>query len=122
MGKRDPFEMGRQSKDPEVRAAMAFLDDLRWRDLLEPFTQIAERHGALVSEMFSRCRSKHIVTARVEAWLYLRNHGWSYPSIGRLFDRDHTTVIQVLGDRGKRAAVPTVPDLEVTPRIPTEAA
>jgi len=45
-------------------------------------------------DLLGTSRSKHIVKARHLAMALIRKHcGMSYPQIGRIFNRDHTTIL-----------------------------
>lgn len=46
-----------------------------------------------VEALFGPGRNKRTSHARQDLWRELRDHGWSYEEIGRVFDRDHTTII-----------------------------
>lgn len=63
--------------------------------------EISRCHGATWAEVKSPSRVKHLVTARRAIYVALRQLGWSYPAIGRLVDRDHTTVLKDLERYGK---------------------
>jgi chromosomal replication initiation ATPase DnaA len=55
--------------------------------------QVCDHHGVAVEEVMGRSRFKRICTARKEAYAMLREERLSYPTIGRMFGRDHTTVV-----------------------------
>lgn len=55
--------------------------------------QVCDRHGVAVEEVMGRSRFKRVCTARKEAYAMLREERLSYPAIGRMFGRDHTTVV-----------------------------
>ena len=55
--------------------------------------QICERRGVTVDELMGRSRYKRVCSARKEAYAMLREEKLSYPTIGKMFGRDHTTVI-----------------------------
>ncbi len=64
---------------------------------------VAARHGVPVWEILSPKRTQRVVRARDEAIAEVveaRPH-WSYPTVGRLFGRDHATVIHSLQKLGK---------------------
>lgn len=50
------------------------------------------------SDLFGPRRYAEVVAARVEVWRALRAQPvpWSFPRIGRLFNRDHSTILQTL--------------------------
>lgn len=54
---------------------------------------IALRHGLEREDLLGRARLPRISRARHEAFYHFRRKGWSYPEIGRLFGRDHSTII-----------------------------
>ncbi len=70
--------------------------ELEQRDLFEPIGQICKARGVLISAIFGRRRTKSVSTARHEVWSRLRDMGWGYQEIGRLFGRHHTTVMEGL--------------------------
>jgi chromosomal replication initiator protein len=81
---------------------------------------VCERFSLAESELISRRRSRHVVLPRqVAMYLSRRLLKASYPRIGELFGRDHSTVIHgvtaverlIKGDDGLRA---TVDNLERT--------
>lgn len=79
-----------------MKSVAALRENLAKRDLLGLVEDLAKRHGALVDEVLACNREPRVCRARQAAWYALRHHGeveWSYPAIGRLFDRDHTTVM-----------------------------
>lgn len=44
-------------------------------------------------EVVGRSRMRPVVAVRHAFWSALRDRGWSYPAIGRLFGRHHATVM-----------------------------
>ncbi len=63
------------------------------------FDRIAERHLCTTADVLGRSGVKHIADARRECCQWLRDMGWSYPSIGRALGRHHSTVQSVLKGR-----------------------
>lgn len=64
---------------------------------------VAARHNVSVKAIFGTSRMAHIVRARHEAMAEVveaRPH-WSFPTVGRFFSRDHTTVINALQKLGR---------------------
>lgn len=59
--------------------------------------EIAARNETTLEDMASRARrftgKPHVKRAQFEAAQLLRGRGWSYTRIGRLLNRDHTTVM-----------------------------
>lgn len=71
-----------------------YLERLSQTGVLEIMRAEVARRGVLMTEIFSRDQTAHIASARAELMLIVRERlGWSYPAIGKLFGRDHTTVI-----------------------------
>lgn len=53
---------------------------------------VAESHGIDLPTLLSRNGRKLHQPARQAAYLRLRDIGWSYTKIARLFSRDHSTI------------------------------
>lgn len=72
---------------------------------LDALRRIADRHLATMDEVLGRGREKHIAHARAEFVHVLRSGtGLSFPAIGRLVDRDHTTIMQADAIHAERVA------------------
>jgi chromosomal replication initiation ATPase DnaA len=80
---------------------------LEERDLLEPAERIAKAHGLGVADMFARSQERHVVASRRAFYQLLVDMDWSAAAIGRLVDRDHTSVTNAL--RPKRRQRPSPP-------------
>lgn len=66
------------------------------------FATIASmKHGVPVKDIFAPTRQARIVAARRDAWRLARAAGWTFPEIGRAFNRDHSTIIQGLRDHAE---------------------
>lgn len=55
--------------------------------------EIAERHGVARELLTSDLRSEHLVRARQEAYYELYALGFSSSHVGRILNRDHSTVL-----------------------------
>jgi len=79
------------------------LATLRECGLLPMVQYAAVREGATVADVIGARRYAHLVRARAAVWIHLHDdRRMSYTAIGRLFGRDHTTVIAIVaGYRGK---------------------
>lgn len=68
------------------------------RDLaMKDIRVIAELHGVDVRDVVGPSRKRKHARARFEAMHHMREvHKWTYARIGRLFGRDHTTVINAV--------------------------
>ena len=54
---------------------------------------IAARRNVLPEDILGRRRGKLVMAARKDLYVALRERGMSYPEIGAMLDRDHTTVL-----------------------------
>ena len=61
---------------------------------LEIMETVAWRHGVTVADLRGRRRSVRFVHARQEAMALIYETGrFSYPQVGKMFDRDHSTAV-----------------------------
>lgn len=69
-------------------------------------TLVALRHGVTFEEIIGRDRNKHITAARRDAIHLVHTHTrFSLNALGRLFGRDHTSIMYALGRVRKGGAV-----------------
>lgn len=55
---------------------------------------ISKASGVSIEEMYSKSRMKPLCAARHAVWEYAHtNFGMSYTSLARLYNRDHTTIM-----------------------------
>ena len=65
---------------------------------------LAAREGATADEVLGPSRLAHVVRARHAAMRLVRDRlVWSYPAIGRLFGRDHSSVMRALSSDDAKA-------------------
>lgn len=64
--------------------------------------RVAEEHGVAPSAIFGESRVKHVMLARRAAMVAIATEQpeWSVVRIGRLFNRDHTTVLHAFKQAG----------------------
>jgi len=74
---------------------------LEWQRGLE---EIARKHRLTLTELRSPRRFKPHAEARRECYLYLQARDWSTTRIGKLFNRDHTTIVVALASEDRRKA------------------
>ena len=65
--------------------------------------EVAGKAGLTVSDVLGRSRVRHVVKVRQRAMCRLYAEGWSLSAIGRLFDRDHSTVHYAVSKEGEAA-------------------
>lgn len=54
---------------------------------------VGEGYGLTKAEILGRRRSQNIAEARAVAYFLVRKYGLSLPAIGRIFGRDHSTIL-----------------------------
>lgn len=57
---------------------------------------VAKRHRLTIDEIRGPSRKRYICNARWDAMRLLRDRGMSLPTIGRILNRDHATIIHGL--------------------------
>jgi chromosomal replication initiation ATPase DnaA len=71
-----------------------FRERLRYLSIEREAEAIAKEYGATLEQVASPLRYKHVARARRALMSLVREKfDWSFPAIGQLFNRDHTTVI-----------------------------
>lgn len=70
--------------------------------VVEIIRVVAVKHGISVQDIKSESRSRHMVEARHEAMalVYKLRPDLSLPAIGRIFNRDHTSVLNAVRKMG----------------------
>lgn len=72
------------------------LANLKMRGLLEVLDRVCARRGFSRDELCGRLRTRALSRARHELWCLILDHPeryYSHNEIGRLVERDHTTVL-----------------------------
>ena len=73
-----------------------FAARLQALDLLDVTQIIARRHRVSFKEILSHSRVRRVRNARAEVFMLLRAADLSYPEIGAMTGRDHTSVLTVV--------------------------
>ena len=68
----------------------------------------AMRHGCTTQELLGPCKLRHLVEARWDCIAAFRKRGLSTTEIGRLLNRDHTTIGHALQKMSLRKPVVTI--------------
>lgn len=92
------------------RADLAYhLGALSRMGLLDGLLAIAKVHNVLFDDVLSANKSRMIMRARIACYLHLRGLDMSYPEIGRVMLRDHTTILYAVKRHHEQrpAEVPT---------------
>jgi chromosomal replication initiation ATPase DnaA len=63
--------------------------------------ELAEKHGYTVEDILGRSRHKKLVAVRLWCVLMLRHKGYSTTEIGRIMNRDHSTIVHALNKEVK---------------------
>ena len=63
---------------------------------LKDIAHLAEGYGYTVEDMLGRLRFKRVVAVRRLCILMLREKGYSTTEIGRIMNRDHSTIVHAL--------------------------
>jgi chromosomal replication initiation ATPase DnaA len=63
---------------------------------LNAISEIAEEHGYTLEDILGPSRLMHLVTVRRKCVLMLREKGYSTTEIGRIMNRNHTTILNSL--------------------------
>lgn len=74
-----------------------FVEELHERGLFEEAQAICKPLGLRVDELRTGGTAQVYVGARRAMAKLLRGRGWSYPMIGDLLNRNHSTVMVLLG-------------------------
>jgi chromosomal replication initiation ATPase DnaA len=70
------------------------------RGFQEVLQQVARETRVNAADILSRDRDRRVMRARRELYVRLRAEGYSYPAIGKMVGRDHTTVLAVVRGEG----------------------
>lgn len=72
----------------------AFISDTDKLRLKQVEILVCQKYHILPAQLHSLARHQHIARARFMVWCILHSPlQWSYPKIGQVFDRDHSTVV-----------------------------
>ncbi len=80
------------------------VDRLQTAGLLCAAIDGCRRHGVAMAELFGRSRSKSVAAARSELYEVALSIGKSTAETGRIFGRDHSTVVQCCAARRRARA------------------
>jgi DNA-directed RNA polymerase specialized sigma24 family protein len=89
-----------QPRPEPVKALRRRIAEMQERGILELAKEVCSREGALVEELFGESRSLPHRRARQFVWWELKDRGWTYAEIAKLFQRDVESVRAAI----KRAA------------------
>lgn len=68
----------------------------------QDFIEALNKHDASIEEVRGARRHKPLVDIRQKIAIELREKGYSYPAIGDIMHRDHTSIIHLVKWRGER--------------------
>lgn len=86
-------------------------EDIEFRDrVLALATKLSELTGINPTKILSRDRTKRVSEARAMIAFTLRNAGFGFTQIGKILDRDHSTIIYHVDTLTKRCTDPSFTD------------
>ncbi len=84
----------------EFRSHWAFMSSSGLRPCARIIAEVASKHGTTPERIKGRCRQVAVCAARAEAIERMREEEQkSYPEIGQILGRDHSTIYTILKNR-----------------------
>lgn len=77
---------------------------MTWNRCMNLIDVVAEHFGLTRDDLLGRSRRLTVSVARIVAMRIARTEGYSYPELGIVFGRDHTTVMAVCRPKAGRSA------------------
>ena len=74
---------------------------------LDKYREICAARHVLLADVVGTKKTASLTAARVECWALVRKAGFSYPEIGALWERDHTTIMAALKNLKPGKILPT---------------
>lgn len=92
----------RLTKPRQLKTQYPYLVEHARRDANWIIAAIAESHNLTKADIINQDRRRPVVRARHEAIaaVHKAHPNWSYPLLGRIFERDHTTILHALKCQG----------------------
>lgn len=89
-------------------------EDQEFRDrVLALATKLSDLTGINPTKILSRDRTKRVSEARAMIAFTLRNAGFGFTQIGKILDRDHSTIIYHVDTLTKRCTDPSFTDINL---------
>lgn len=86
--------MGRWKTQESEPDSSKFVGRLKTMGIYDDVARLIRPRGVSVEDLVSRNRHKNVSAARHEIMYWIRKTlNWSYPEIGKLFERDHTSIM-----------------------------
>jgi len=78
-----------------------------FEDVIE---EACQRYNITWEELRSRRKPRRLARAREDIAVALRARGWSFPLIGKLLRKDHSTIVLMVQRAAKRGAIQPPPE------------
>jgi hypothetical protein len=78
--------------------------ELQARGVLAAVRARCDAGAVMIGEVWGPSRLSHVVEVRRAVCLFFRSKGWSWPQIGRLMKRDHSSVMELCNARNRKKA------------------
>ncbi len=95
--------MGHQKQLPRSKLEL-HIEWLKNSCLYTPLEELCKAHSVWLEDVLSPAKTKRVMQARLACYEYLRTMEMSYPEIGRVMMRDHTSVMHAVKQDRRKAA------------------
>jgi hypothetical protein len=96
---RDPRRLDATLYDAPIGPKALIYSTIVVRDLNNPLHEIAKKRGLKMDDVLGKGRSEPEVACRAVMAHYLRSRGLSFPRIGQMLNRDHTSILHLINTR-----------------------
>jgi hypothetical protein len=98
---RDPKRLYATKYDAPIGPKVLIYSTIIVRDLNNPLREIASKRGLKLENVLAKGRSEPEVACRAVMAHYLRGRGMSFPRIGQMLNRDHTSILHLVNTRNE---------------------
>lgn len=98
---RGPEELYATKYDKPIGPKILTYSTIVVRDLNNPLREIASKRGLRLENVLAKGRSEPEVACRAVMAHYLRSRGLSFPRIGQMLNRDHTSILHLINTRNE---------------------
>lgn len=98
---RDPKRLYATKYEAPIGPVLLTYSTIVVRDLNNPLREIANKRGLKLEHVLAKGRSERLVACRAVMAHHLRNRGLSFPRIGQMLNRDHTSILHLISTRNE---------------------